>query len=299
MPVDRHRRSLLAAAGMLLLPGCASRAGDVTTAAARSSLAALERRESGRLGVAILDTASGRRVSHRGGERFAMCSTFKVLASAAILARVDTGRERLDRRVVVARDALVPWSPVTEHRVGPPGMTLAELCHASVTVSDNTAANLQLEAIGGPAGLTAWLRDIGDSVTRLDRNEPALNEARPGDPRDTTTPDAMLDTLRALLVGQVLAPVSRGQLADWMVATTTGDRRLRAGLPPGWRVGDKTGTGTSANPVTADVAVAWPAPAVPPLLVVAYLDGYADPATGRDAAMAAVGRIAATLAVSG
>ncbi len=299
MPLDHHRRSLLAAAGVLLLPACASRAGDVTAAAARSSLAALEQREGGRLGVAILDTASGRRVSHRGGERFAMCSTFKTLASAAILARVDASRERLDRRVVVAREALVPWSPVTEERLGPPGITLAELCHASITVSDNTAANLQLDAIGGPAGLTTWLRTLGDTITRLDRYEPALNEARPGDPRDTTSPDAMLDTLRTLLVGDALAPASRAQLVDWMVATTTGDRRLRAGLPPGWRVGNKTGTANSANPVTADVAIAWPSPGAPPVVAVAYLHAYADPSTPRDAAMAAVGRMAATFVATG
>ena len=169
-------------------------------------------------------------------------------------------------------------------------LTLAALCEAAVTTSDNTAANLLLREHGGPAGLTAWLRSIGDATTRLDRNEPALNEAAPGDPRDTTTPAATTATWRTLLLGDALAPASRARLTDWLVRNTTGDRRLRAGLP-GWTVGDKTGT--SNTQVSNDVAIAWPPGGGAPVIVAAYYaESPADPAT-RDRVLAETGRIVA------
>jgi beta-lactamase class A len=290
-----NRRSLLkgavmGAASLLVRPAFSLGATQVGDASAR--LAALERRHGGRLGVAVLDTGSGRRIGHRIDERFAMCSTFKLLAAAAVLARVDRGTETLERRVVFGKDALVTYSPVASHRVGAPGMTMAELCHAAITLSDNTAGNLLLHSLGGPAGWTAYARSLGDGTSRLDRIETALNEARPGDPRDTTTPAAMLANLHALLLGTALSDASREQLAGWLRANTTGSARLRAGLPAGWRVGDKTGSGGHAS--TNDVAILWP-PRRKPLLVTAYYAESAVDADERNAVLAEVGRIAASI----
>ena len=278
-------RSLLAAPGLVYLLPQAALAAD---AAAR--LGELERTHGGRLGVAVLDVGSGRRIERRAHERFPMCSTFKWLAAAFVLARVDRGEERLDQRVTFAKADLVPYSPVTEKHTGPAGMTLEELCHAAVTVSDNTAGNLLLASFGGPAGLTKYARSLGDEVTRLDRMEPALNEATPGDARDTTTPAAMTQTLRRVVVGDALAEASRTKLTDWLLANTTGDSRLRAGFPKGWRVGDKTGTGNHG--VTNDVAVAWP-PEREPVIVSAYYAGASADANARNAVLAEVARVVA------
>lgn len=252
--------------------------------------AALERRHGGRLGVAILDTAGTGRIAHRGDERFPLCSTFKALAAALVLARIDAGRENLSHRVVYEREDLVTYSPVTERHVGEAGLTMGEICEAAVTLSDNTAANLILERVGGPAGLTAYLRAIGDDVTRLDRRETALNEATPGDPRDTTTPLAMLETLRRLVLGDALSASARDQLTAWLVANRTGDKRLRAGVPGGWRVGDKTGSGAYAT--TNDVAVLWP-PGRAPIVVTAYYTEAEASSDERDAVLAEIGRLAA------
>ena len=252
-------------------------------------LQALEQKHGGRLGVCILDSGSGDRIGHRADERFPMCSTFKFLAAAQVLSRVDRGEERLDRRIAYTKDDLVTYSPVTEQRVGT-GMTLAELCHATITVSDNTAGNLLLASFGGPAGLTAFARSLGDKTTRLDRWETQLNEAIPGDPRDTTTPAAMADNLRKLLLGDALSPASRKQLADWLIATTTGDKRIRGGLPKGWRAGDKTGT--SGKGETNDIAIVWP-PGRAPLLVTAYYaESTATPQT-NESVLSEIGHIAA------
>jgi len=250
--------------------------------------AAIEAATGGRLGVSVLDLAGRRNLSWRASERFPMCSTFKVLAAAAVLARVDRGAEQLDRRIAYSKADLVPYSPVTETHAGD-GMTLSAICEAAVTVSDNGAGNLILRTLGGPEGLTAWLRSIGDGTTRLDRWETALNEAGPGDPRDTSTPQAMTRTLKRLLTGRVLSPASRDQLASWMMACQTGGRRLRSGLPAGWRVGDKTGSGE--NGTTNDVAVAWP-PGGRPLLICAFLTGARSDPPAREAALAEVARVA-------
>lgn len=255
-------------------------------------LQALERRHGGRLGASILDIASGQRIGHRADERFPMCSTFKFLAAAQVLARVDRGEEQLQRRIVFTGKDLVAYSPVTGQHVGAPGMGLAELCHAAVTRSDNTAGNLLLDGFGGPAGLTAFARSLGDTVTRLDRRETELNQAIPGDPRDTTTPAAMLDDMRRLLIGEVLSPASRKQLSDWLLANTTGGSRLRAGLPRDWRVGDKTGTGD--NGASNDIAIVWP-PGRAPLLVTAYYAESSAPQETRNAVLAEVGNIVAGL----
>jgi len=285
MPVLMSRRAALAAA-LLAASGGAPRRAMAQDAA----FSALERRHGGRLGVAVLDTASGRRMAHRADERFAMASTFKFLAAGFVLARCDKGEERLARRIVFAQQDLVTYSPATEKHVGDPGMTMAELSEAAVTLSDNTAGNLLLASFGGPAGLTAYVRSLGDATTRLDRIETALNEAAPGDPRDTTTPAAMLGTMQKLLVGEALSRASREQLTAWLVANKTGDQRLRAGVPQGWRVGDKTGTG--GHGATNDIGILWP-PGRAPLLVAAYFAEAQASDAERSALLAEVGRIAA------
>lgn len=279
--------SLLAAPALLSLRAAAAdRDGEL-----RRGVVDLERRHGGRLGVAVLDTARGDLIAHRGDERFPLCSTYKYLAAAFVLARVDRKQESLARRIVYARDYLVPYSPVTGKHAGKGGLSVGEICEAAVTLSDNTAGNLLLASFGGPAALTAYARSLGDRVTRLDRREPELNEARPGDPRDTTTPVAMLEILRKTILGTALSASSRQQLIAWLVASKTGDRRLRAGVPKGWRVGDKTGAG--ANNATNDIAVIWPI-ARAPILVTAYYTGSRASDDERNAVLSDVGRLAAT-----
>ncbi|WIG55630.1 MAG: Class A beta-lactamase [Rhodanobacteraceae bacterium] len=268
-----------------MAPGLAKPALDSVEA----QLAMLERRYGGRLGVAILDTGSGRREGHRDDERFLMCSTFKLLLAAAVLQRVDRGEEKPDRRIVFGKEALLDYAPTAKQHVGPPGMTIAALCEAAVTWSDNTAANLLLKEIGGPQAVTAYARSLGDRATVLDRYEPALN------PVDTTTPKSMLGNMQQLLLGDRLSQSSRESLIGWMVACQTGLQSLRAGMPGDWRVGDKTGQwdgdGTGAN---NDIAIAWP-PQRKPILVSAYYMNHTVEPSARKAVLAEVGRIVASM----
>jgi beta-lactamase class A len=269
MPIPISRRAVLGGS-LLAVPAvlCSRKKAQAATSAdLQASLAELERQNGGRLGVSIVNVATGNRIGHRADERFAMCSTFKFLVASFVLTRVDRQEERLDRRVVFSKKDLLSYAPVTEKHVGEPGMTIGELCEAAVTLSDNTAANLLLASFGGPAGLTAYARSIGDDVTRLDRTEPTLNEAKHGDPRDTTTPAAMLEDIRKIVLGDLLSKSSRDQLTAWIVANKTGDDRLRAGLPKDWRIGDKTGTGENGS--RNDIAVVWP-PDRDPLIITAY-----------------------------
>lgn len=256
----------------------------------QARLAALRARIGGRLGVAALDTGSGRRLLHDADGRYAMASTFKLPLAAAILREVDRGRLTPDQRVPVPAGALPPYSPVVEALRPEGAISVERLLAAILQVSDNGAANLLLDLIGGPAGLTRFIRAAGDPVTRLDRIEPELNENRPGDPRDTTTPAAMIGLMRAILLGPVLSPVSQARLIDWMRSSATGRDRLRAGLPPTWRAGDKTGTG--ARGAVNDVCVAWPRRRKP-ILIACYLDGSPRPTPELTAAHAEVGRIVA------
>jgi beta-lactamase class A len=284
------RRRFVAGAGALagwgFVSGGAARATGLPETLA-ADLARIERESGGRLGVAVLDTGSGAKIEHRGSERFPMCSTFKLVASAAILKRVEQGQEQLERRITFAASDIVVNSPVTKARVGGSGMTLAEICEAAMIMSDNTAGNLILAALGGPAGFTAYVRSLGDSVSRLDRIEPELNEALPGDPRDTTTPLAMLANVQKLVLGDALSAASKEQLTKWLLGNKTGDTRLRAQLPAGWRTGDKTGAGDHGT--NNDVGVLWP-PKGKPIVVAAYLTGTSAPVEKRNATLAAVGR---------
>jgi beta-lactamase class A len=218
-----------------------------------------------------------------------MCSTFKVLASAAVLTRVELGQSRLDKLIRFEAKDVVANSPVSKDHVAS-GMTLAELCEAALTQSDNTAGNMLLREIGGPAGLTAFARTLGDSKTRLDRWEVELNEAAPDDPRDTTTPAAMLNNLKLVLFGTKLSEHSRRMLTDWMLANKTGDTRLRAGFPKDWKAADKTGAGERGT--TNDIGVFWP-PGRKPVLLTVYLTGSQASADERNATIAKVARAVA------
>ena len=205
-----------------------------------------------RTGVAILDE-EGETHGFHANERFAMCSTFKFLAVAAVLHRVDHGEDRLDRFINYSEHDILAWAPVTKKYLPEGGMTLEALCFAAIAYSDNTAGNLLLQTLGGPAGLTAYARSVGDNVTRLDRTEPELNDVLPRDERDTTTPMAMLRDMQKILLGDALSLQSREKLESWMMQNTTGDEMIRAGVPSGWRVGDKTGRNDIGN--TNDIAI--------------------------------------------
>jgi beta-lactamase class A len=253
--------------------------------------AAIESAAGGRLGVAVLDTDGDRVAGHRLDERFPMCSTFKWLLAARVLQRVADGQERLDRRLVYAGRALPEWAPVSGKHADARGLSIGELCEAAVALSDNGAANLLLETVGGPQAVTAQARAFGDDRTRLDRIEPALNVVPPGDPRDTTTPRAMAGALRKALLGDGLPPAQRAQLVEWMAGTQTGLKRLRAGVPADWRAADKTGTWDKST--VNDVAVFWP-PDRPPIVVAAFLtDCPPRPGRDREGALADVGRAVA------
>ncbi|MQT12797.1 class A beta-lactamase [Segnochrobactrum spirostomi] len=296
--------SALAAPFLLALPLLPARAADAPqsqpgaggtparpdAAAAVAKFTAIEQAHGGRLGVVAVEAGTGRRIAYRGDERFPLCNTFEILAAGAVLARVDAGEEHLERRVIFHEDDVVEGSPATQGHVRPPGLTLAEICAAATEYSDNTAANLMLRSLGGPEGLTAFLRSLGDTESRVDRYEPELNDVKPGDPRDTTTPAAMAADLEKLLLGPVLSPTSRAQLAAWMIACKTGLERLRAGLPADWKAGDRTGA--DGLLVTDDVAILWP-PERPPILVAAYYAGGAGAPRQQDAVLAEVGRIVA------
>ncbi|MCJ2012825.1 class A beta-lactamase [Methylobacterium sp. J-076] len=256
-------------------------------------LRAIEAGTGGRLGLSVAGEGIAP-LAWRADERFPLCSTFKVLAAAALLARVDAGAESLDRVLTVREADLLSYAPVSRKVVeaggGQAPMTLGEACAAALEWSDNTAANLQLGVLGGPAELTRWVRGTGDAVTRLDRDEPTLNTAIPGDPRDTTSPAAMAATLERILLGPVLKPASRVRLEAWMVGARTGFKRLRAGVPPSWRVGDKTGSGDNG---TFNVVAILRPPGRPPLFAASYLTGATAPPAACEAAHAEIGRLIA------
>lgn len=289
-PKRMDRRRFLGLAGSALLLAAAPQARGSADDAFARALAELESQSGGgRLGVALVGANGDALGRGRADERFPLCSTFKALLAGAILAGIDAGRLQLEARVPIREQDLVAHSPVTGRHVGAHGLSLGELCAATITTSDNAAANLLLPYVGGPYGLTRFLRQLGDSVTRLDRYEPGLNSALPGDMRDTTTPNAMLHSLHALLVGPALRQSSRRHLSGWLFASITGGRRLRAGFPASWMVGDKTGSG--ARGTTNDVAVVVP-PGEPPFLLASYLTGSSLDAAGCDAIHAAVGALA-------
>ncbi|WP_425471935.1 class A beta-lactamase [Streptomyces piniterrae] len=277
------RRALLLAAALLPLTGCGGgdrpASGSPSASSRRSAdardpqFAALERKHGARLGVYALATGTGATVAYRADERFAFCSTFKTLAAAAVLHRNPLGH--LDKRVTYTEADVNSISPITKDHIAT-GMTIRQLCDAAIRYSDGTAGNLLMRDIGGPTRLTAYLRGLGDSVSRMDHYEPELNRVRPQDPRDTTTPRAIAADYRKLVLGDALSTDKRALLKDWLERNITGAKRIRAGLPKGWTVADKTGTGDYGR--ANDIAVAWPPHGTPLVLaIMSDRPGYHTP----------------------
>lgn len=253
-----------------------------------SPLAALERVYGGRLGVCALDTATGRQLAYRAAERFPICSTFKVMLVGAILAQSAREAGLMKHQVKYEQSDLVTYSPVTAKYAGH-GMTVAELCRAAIQYSDNTAANLLMKMLGGPQAVTRFARLIGDEPFHLDRWEPQLNTAIPGDVRDTSTPAAMAHSMQQIVLGSVLPGPQRQQMREWLCGNTTGAKRIRAGVPANWSIGDKTGSGDYGT--SNDLAVLWP-PARAPIVLAIYYTQQKVGTKWRDDVIAAAARVA-------
>jgi beta-lactamase class A len=277
-----NRRAVLAAAPALA-------AWPAFAEAPPPALAAYERDTGGKVGVYAENLTSGAKLAWRADERFVMCSSFKASLAALVLARVDRGQDGLERMIAFGPQDLPDWyAPVAKANLARGAMSVAEMCGAAVSYSDNTCANLLLARVGGPAALTAFWRATGDAVTRLDHNEPLLNRSPPGDPQDTTTPAAMAGNLRRFLLGKVLSPSSREHLTAWMLNCQTGANRLRGGLPATWRIADKTGN--NGKDAAGDIAVVWPRPGAP-VLIATYVQGGAPSDAQIAAVFADVGRL--------
>jgi beta-lactamase class A len=290
MSVSQGRRlCLLAAAWAPMFATLAARAEGDPLVLAEARLLELAAGSGGQLGVAALDTGSGRVIRHRADTRFPCCSTFKVLLAGAVLKRHAAEPGLLQQRIRYTRGDLVSYSPVSDKHVDS-GMSVGELCAAALQYSDNTAANLLMRRLGGPQAVTDFARSLGDKDFRLDRWETELNTAMPGDPRDTTTPAAMAASLRALALGDALPPAQRSQLQAWLRGNTTGGKRIRAGVPADWAVGDKTGSGDYGT--TNDVAVLWP-PGRAPIVLALYFTQPRQDAAWRDDILAEAARLVA------
>ncbi len=259
----------------------------LSIASPEEAFAELEKKAGGRVGVSALDTESGKTLEYRADERFAMCSTFKVLLVSAVLTRVDAKKESLDRTIPITAKDILSYAPITSTHLEKGAMSIEDLCDAAIRYSDNTAANLLLNSIEGPQNVTEHARKLGDSMTRLDHIEPFLNDFKPREPKDTTTPNAMLNNLKNLLLGNALSSESRSKLEGWLVANTTGSNRLRAGVPKNWKVGDKTGSGNSD---TNDIAIIWP-PNRRPFLIAAYFNNSELAMADREKTLAEIARV--------
>ncbi|MDN6886085.1 class A beta-lactamase [Variovorax sp. CAN2819] len=285
-----QRRTLLLGVSVLPLAGaCTAWSGTGSQSSAEAQLAELESAAGGRLGVVGFNTGSGARIQHRAHERFPLCSTFKLMLAAAVLERSAKDASLLSKNVSYSKSDLIEHSPITEKHVST-GMTVAAMCAATIQYSDNAAANLLLKLLGGPATVTAFARGIGDQAFRLDRTEPELNSSIPGDPRDTTTPAAMSDSIQRLVLGDALGAGQRDQLRTWLLGNTTNKERFLAGVPAGWKVGDKTGGGSYGS--NNDVGVLWP-PAGAPIVLSVYLTFPRKDAKVRNDVVASATRIAA------
>jgi beta-lactamase class A len=279
-----NRRTLLAAAsGLAVWPAFAQEA--------LPALTAYERETGGRVGLYAENFVTGAKIAWRAEERFVMCSTFKASLASFVLARIDQGKDRLESMIVYGPEDLLEYAPVAKQNIGKSvkaSMSVADMCAATVELSDNNCANLLLARVGGPSALTAFWRSTGDTVTRLDHNEPELNRSPPGDPNDTTTPVAMVGNLRRFVLGEVLSLDSRQRLTGWMLNCKTGDNRLRAGLPKDWKVADKTGN--SGRDAAGDIAVVWSRPDRP-VLISAYVQGGSPSGPQFTALFSEIGRM--------
>ncbi|RZN31835.1 class A beta-lactamase [Bradyrhizobium sp. Leo121] len=275
------RRSLLATLSCLAI-------SPVRAQEQLSLFEAYERETGGRIGLYAEDVATGAKVTWRSGERFVMCSTFKASLAACVLARIDRGEDQLENVVRYRAADLLHHAPAARQNLASGAMSVADMCKAVVELSDNTCANLLLARIGGPAALTAFWRDTGDTVSRLDHYELELNRSPPGDPHDTTTPAAMAGNLRHFVLGEVLSPASRERLTGWMLNCKTGNNRLRGGLPKDWKIGDKTGN--NGKDAAGDIAVVWPRKGGP-VLISAYTQGGSPTAQQLEAVFVAIGQM--------
>ncbi|MDJ0700071.1 MAG: class A beta-lactamase [Woeseiaceae bacterium] len=296
---NANRRAVLKSLVAVLVPlyvsGCSS---EDKSAEFEEAISNLELKSGGRLGVCVLGSLVGKPIGHRLNERFGMCSTFKLALAALILKESQEGRVDLESPVHYSQEDMVLHSPVTSMHLERGHMTVAELAEAAQKTSDNLAANLLLDLIGGPKGFTDKLREIGDTTTRLDRYEPEMNFVPVGEVRDTTTPLAMAATVRMLLAGALLSKENKQLIRTWMEETRTGLSRLRAGFPRNWRAGDKTGTGIADGMPNKynDIAVVWPDDETSILVVTAYYDadGTYDEVRDKDVAvLKSVGQIVA------
>jgi beta-lactamase class A len=286
--VTLNRRALLvAASGLAVWPALAQKTSNETTDKTLPALTTYERETGGRIGLYAENLVTGAKIAWRAEERFVMCSTFKASLAALMLARVDRGEDHLEQRVAFGPRDLLEYAPTAKQNLAKGAMSVAEMCEAAVELSDNSCANLLLARVGGPSALTAFWRSTGDSVTRLDHNEPELNRSPPGDPHDTTTPTAMAGNLQRFTLGEVLSQDSRQRLIGWMLNCKTGNNRLRAGLPKDWRIGDKTGN--NGKDASGDIAVAWPRPDRP-VLIAAYTQGGSPSPAQLEAVFTEIGR---------
>jgi beta-lactamase class A len=280
--VTRRQAFALALATALARPAAA--------AGAQRELKAIHKRIGGRLGVHVLDSQSGRRIAYDDDSRYAMASTFKLPLAAALLWQADRGAFPLTRPLPISKEDVLPNSPAVEAQLsaGHNTMSISDLCAAVVVQSDNAAANVLLKGIGGPRTVTDFMRHLGDKETRLDRTEPDLNSNLPGDPRDTTTPRAMVDAMLRIFTQDVLRLPSRALLIDWLGKSRTGLDRVRAGLPQGWTSGDKTGTGQ--NGAVNDLVITYP-PNRRPILIAVYMSESALDTKALGAAHAEIGTL--------
>ncbi len=265
---------------------------EVQSSALTRKLVQVEADADGRLGVSAFNTDNGVRLQYRADERFPMCSTFKTFVAAAILKKSQNDQRLLQKRIVYSAEEVRQsgYAPITGKHIAD-GMTIAQLCAATMQYSDNAAANILMKVLGGPVAITAYARSIGNQTFRLDRWEPELNTAIPGDLRDTSTPAAMEASLQRLLLGDALATAQREQLIDWLKGNTTGGKRMRSGAPAGWVVGDKTGTG--AYGTTNDIGVFWP-PTGAPIVVAIFFTQGEKKAQPQDEVLALVSRLIVT-----
>lgn len=284
------RRGVMVASAGLALAGCSGAEKVGKAAQFATTMIDLEKRHGGRVGVSAV--CGSEHLNANSDQRFAMCSTFKWLLVTAVLQQVDQARLELTQGVPLAQKDILSYAPVTSKHVKDGSMTIADLCSAAITVSDNTAANLLYPFVGGPAGLTSFVRLLGDTVTQFDRMEPELNSNVDGDPRDTSTPAAMTTLLQTVYGGTVLRPESLAQLQAWMVQCSTGAQRIRASVPADWTAGDKTGTGE--NGATNDVAALWPPNNKPPVFVTVFTTGGNLDDNGRNALVAEAAKAVVT-----
>lgn len=275
---------------LFLLTGLAASAhAAINTQSLNAAIKTLEEQSGGRLGVAVIDTADGSRYAWRGDERFPLCSTSKVMAVASLLKSSEKNPSLLNEAIPLVKSDMVNYNPVTQKHINST-LTVAELSAAALQFSDNAAMNKLLAIGGGPRQTTQFARTLGDVKFRLDRNEPSLNTALPGDARDTTTPRAMAESLNKLVLGNALAPSQRTQLATWMKGNTTGTNSIKAGLPADWTVGDKTGSGDYGT--TNDIAVIWPKGRAPIVLTTYFTQRVKDASARKDVLASAAKRVA-------